>query len=441
MLPSCTLTRQTVYGIKCPLLNSEVVLASCDHNGGVITSKDDDLKITIPQGAMNEGDIVKFYMATNLYAPFKLPSHCQMNLASPYYWVGVSGLSHFQKPLQVEFEHYAVVTACDPSHYQLLTCKDDDETYTMQPVGYNLSFKVQENRSWCTFWTSHFCSYCLFHDCKTHDQINRISALYLKSKNFQNLEYFTVEIWFSFPISHCSKRNRELYSKNMDLSSSFIFEASCDKSSRSYFTLRFDHDTDGWKLTHSLSTEVETKTVNFYNYYTNKEDLQASEEDSSFPPRFVVNVIRKPECTKRLDTDLTVTLCKESRDKSIQFKLFVPIPVMIENCTTSFTQSFPPSIDSHHCDDNKPTFKELIEYSTEISTRWKEIALHLKIPEPRITTIDINYPHDVEHKCYHMFQAWLQRTTSPCWCHFLQALCASNVEMQQVAEKVKKHIK
>ena len=443
VLPSYTLTRQNE--VNCPLLDSEIVVMSCDHNGGVITSKDGDLKITIPQGATKEGDLVNVYIATNLYGPFKLPSHCQMNLASPYYWIGVSGLSCFQKPLQVEFEHYAVVTACDPSHYQLLTCKDDDESYIMQPVDCNLSFKVQDNRSWCTFQTSHFCSYCLFHECKAHDQVNRISALYLKPKNFQDLAYFRVEIWFSFPISHCSKRNRELYSKNMDLSSSFIFEASCDKSSRSYFTLRFDHNTDGWQLNHSLSTEIQTKMVNFYNYYTNEEDLRASEEDSSFPPRFVVHVIRN-ECSKCLNTDLIVTLynnnnegSKPVMDKSIKFNLFVPIPVITIKDYTK--QLSPLSIDDHRCDNNAPTLKELTTYSAKISSHWKRIALHLKIPDHKISTIDINHPNDVESKCYDMFNAWLQTTSSPCWCHFLQALCAHDVGMQKVAEEVKAHFK
>ena len=37
----------------------------------------------------------------------------------------------------------------DPSHYQLLCCKDDDKSYTMQPVDYSLRFKVQGDVSWC----------------------------------------------------------------------------------------------------------------------------------------------------------------------------------------------------------------------------------------------------------------------------------------------------
>ena len=133
-------------------------------------------------------------------------------ITSPYYWIGVSRLYHFQKPIQVELEHFA---ACDPSYYQLLCCEDDDESYTMQPVNQDLIFKILGKTSLCIFQTSHFCSYYLFHNCKNkgHNTINRVATLYLKPENFQYLDEFSVEIWFSFPVSHCLKRNKELFKK------------------------------------------------------------------------------------------------------------------------------------------------------------------------------------------------------------------------------------
>ena len=104
---------------------------SCDHNGGVLTSKYGDLIVTIPKGAIKEGDLVTLSLASDSYGPFILPSKHRSDIVSQYYWIGVSELYHFQMPVQVEFEHYAVVTACDPSHYQLLCCEDDAEYYTM----------------------------------------------------------------------------------------------------------------------------------------------------------------------------------------------------------------------------------------------------------------------------------------------------------------------
>jgi len=434
--------------IKCPL--SKSMSYSLDHNGGIIIGN--GIKLTIPEGAIADGVQVKFHIATNLYGPFKLPSHCQTDLVSPYYWIGVSGSYQFQKPVQVEFEHFAVVTACDPSHYRLLTCEDYDESYTMRLVDYDLSFKVQDMLSLCTFQTIHFCSYCLFHDCKVHDQKNRIGAFYLKPANFRHLTHFTVEIWFSFLISHCLKRNEELYKKKhmiLDDSCNHIFEVSCDKSSKSYFALKYDQHVDGWCVDHSRSTEIETKQVNFLNYYTSKEELEASEENSLFPPRFIVNVAKQlqPECTTNLDIKLMVTLCNKERTtiETIPFKLFVSIFAMTINAsaTTKNNESkerFLPSIGRHSCDKNKPELKELVTYSTKISDHWKEIALQLNIPSHDVTLIDINFPHNEKGKCYRMFETWLSRNPSAslCWCHFVQALY--DVRLNAVAEEAKKHL-
>ena len=152
----------TASQIKCPLPNDAIVSGSCDHNGGVITNKD-GIKLTIPKGAIKDGDTVMFYIVVGLFGPFKLPLNCQTDLASPYYWIGVTGSYHFQRPVQVEFEHYG---ACDPSHYQLLTCEDDDESHTMQPVDYELTFKVRDDMLLCSYQTSQFCSCCLYHNYK-----------------------------------------------------------------------------------------------------------------------------------------------------------------------------------------------------------------------------------------------------------------------------------
>ena len=77
------------FQTKCPL--SHNISSSCDHDGGVMTSKYGDLRLTIPKGAIKYGDSVTFSIASDLYGPFTLPSKCQANMVSPYYWIGVSG--------------------------------------------------------------------------------------------------------------------------------------------------------------------------------------------------------------------------------------------------------------------------------------------------------------------------------------------------------------
>ena len=429
---------------KCPLpLYKNYKFGSCDHNGGVLTSKDSDLKLTIPKGAIGHGNYITFCIVTDLYGPFVIPSKCPTDVVSPYYWIGVTESYPFQKSVQVEFEHYAVVTACDPSHYQLLYCEDNDESYTMQPADYDLSFKVEDDISWCSFKTYHFCSMCLHHGCKD-PKISRVVAIFLKTKNFQYLNCFTAEIWFSFPISHCIKRNKELYTNEdmiLDQKSSYTFEISCDKKSRSYFTLLYDQDVNGWSLTHSRSTRIYSKNINFYNCYNNMEELQANEKISQSPQRFIVNVKKKSECNKDLDTRILVASQHDGQTiEEIPFELFVSISLPVAE-TTSTPKSKKPLvlIPKHQCNENIPDLKDLMDYSVKISTCWKEIALHLNISKNKISVIEVNNPSDVKNKCYEMFNTWLQLNIFPCWCHLAKALDA--VGQHSVAEEVTKHLK
>ena len=323
-----------------PLSDGSVVSSTCDHNGKSIIGKD-GIKLVIPKGAVKEGESVTFSIATGFCGPFVFTSNDRTDVVSPYYWIGVTGSYRFHKPVEVEFEHFAVVT--NHLHYRLLTCEDDDESHTMRPIYYDLVFKVQGDMSLCTFQTYHFCSYCLYHMCKKQNaNVNRIAAFYLKPANFQFLNHFAVEIWFSFPISYCMRRNQELYTKKnmiLDGSHSFKVPFTCDKSNASFFSLSYDHNIDDWCVDHSRSTEIQTTEANFYYYYTDVEDLLAHEESSLFPPRFIVNVIKKPKCTTNLNTNIIVTLHNKAKGKTSKdttsFKLFVSVFTMknIEDST------------------------------------------------------------------------------------------------------------
>ena len=430
--------------VKCPISNVSMC-GSCDSHGGIITSQY-GVKLTIPEGAIKNKDSIEVYIAADLYGPFVLPSHCHTDLASPYYWIWVTGIFKFEKPVQVEFEHFAIVNACDPSHYQLLTCEDYDKTHIMQPVNHDFGFKTQDNKLLCTFQTYRFCSYCLFHDCETNDQEYRIGAFFLKPENYQYLNNFTVEIWLSFTTECCLRRNNELFKNNhmiLDKHCSHIYDAPCSKESESYFLMKYDRSIDGWLIDHSRSLEIKTNLVNFNNHYPDNKTLLANEEASLFPPRFSVNVTKKSVCEKDLNTAINVTLYKIEGVKttnSIFFKLFVSAsPMSIQNLTTTSKDNSPLSIGRHFCDKNEPKMRELVTYATKISAQWKVVALRLKIPDHIVSTIDHNYQH-IEDKCVSVFQKWLDRSeTPPCWCHFIQTLC--DVGLDKVAKEATKHLK
>ena len=89
------------FKLKCPFHYSNITSGLFDHNGGILISEN-GMKITFLRGAIRYGDKVYLQIAMGLYGPFILPSSCQGNLASPYYWVGVRRY-YFQVPVQVEF--------------------------------------------------------------------------------------------------------------------------------------------------------------------------------------------------------------------------------------------------------------------------------------------------------------------------------------------------
>ena len=83
----------------------------------------------------------------------------------------------------------------------------------MKPVGCRLDFTFQGDKSWFIYFADHFGSYCLVqHNCK-EAAINRIGGFCLRQKYFQFLDHFTIEIWFSLPISCCMQSNAELYTE------------------------------------------------------------------------------------------------------------------------------------------------------------------------------------------------------------------------------------
>ena len=408
-----------------------------DHNGGIITSGHGDLRITIPENAIRIGDDVIICISTSLYGPYNLPVHSQTDLTtvrcSPYYWIGVSGSYRFSKPIQVEFEHFG---ACDPSHYQLLCCEDDDKSYTMKPVEYELSFTVRDDISWSTFQTYRCCSYCLFHKCKDHVGLHRIAALYLKPADLGQHDNFTVQIWFSFPIRHCLKRNKELYTKKgliLDDDCSCTFISPSDQSCKNYFELSYHQSVIGWSIRNLRFTIIQTEQVNFYNYYTDVDTLIANENISQFPPRFILGVTKNSDCKDHLNSQIKVSLVYDNVDKtkSVYFELFVPrrLPSIKQYATNVSCGKYP--IPSHRCEETAPKLSNLIRYSDRVLYYWEEIAILLGI-EKKIAVINRNNQQG-EKKCLAMFNHWLESTASPCWCHFIQALY--DVGLNGVAEE------
>ena len=440
-------SQSTTAKVKCPLSNTDVVSATFDHSGGVLINKD-GIKITIPEGAIKDGDLVTLYTAVvDLCALFVLPSQSLADLVSPFYWIGVTRSYQFQKPVQVAFKHFAVGT--DPSRYKLLCCNDDDRSYTMRPVDYKLKFEEQGDISWCMFKTRHFCSYCLEYESeggKLDTNMNKIIQFVLISKDYQTLSDFKVEIVFTLAYHRCIKRIKDLCGKRgmeIDEVNSNYFEASFDKSSTSYFEMeQCDEPNNGWNIRPHEYKRIKTNELNFHNGFT-CEVLQELEECSLFPPRFKLYVKNIGHRHTNLDTNIFISLYDNDKQrtklKTTKVRLFIHglLPVPMKDFASIEKTSY--SLPEHCRNCSKPIFKELCKYIYKIAYHdWQVIAAELDIPRERINTIDIDHSK-VTEKCCKMFNVWLDRTPYPCWCHFIQALYA--VELKGIAEDAKQHLR
>ena len=168
-------------------------------------------------------------------------------------------------------------------------------------------------------------------------------------------------------------------------------------------------------------------------------ELKAHENESLFPPRFVINVIKESECKVGLNTDILIT-CNTEETESVKFKLYVSVSAMfIKICPSIPKDNLLLSLVYHDCDKNKPELKDLVRFSDNISTCWKKVALHLNILKHKVDTIEMNHPNRVEDKCHEMLGFWLQTQISPCWCHFAEAL--STVGLNDVAEEAKTYLR
>ena len=143
----------------CPLVDSHVVVKYFDAEGGKLLIRKYAVAITVPKGAIADGDKVQIEAAASLIGPYIIPEG--YHPVSAYVWIGASYA--FKKQVQVQIEHHAVLSHPeDISRMSILTacCKDriiSKDVYEMHAKA--TQFTIKE--SVCIYSTDHFCSNCL----------------------------------------------------------------------------------------------------------------------------------------------------------------------------------------------------------------------------------------------------------------------------------------
>lgn len=142
----------------------------CDCNAQSYTIDGHDITINIPEGAIDEGQIVHFEIGVALYGPFILPENTQpispiiwfclleknVNLKKPFQLI----IPHFLTQLSQErLNHYKVCFA--KANHDYLISSNDDIMYSFYDYDSESLFTSIGCRSYGILVTNHFCFYCL----------------------------------------------------------------------------------------------------------------------------------------------------------------------------------------------------------------------------------------------------------------------------------------
>ena len=190
----------------CPLLDSNIMSHYFETEGGKLLINEHCVTITVPRGAIAEGDKVEIKAAASLIGPYIIPKGFYP--VSAYVWVGADYM--FKKQIQVQIEHHVMLSRPeDVLQLSILTaCTQDRVTggngqimYEMHEATHQPQCKV--NESICIYSTDHFCSNCLAKKCiKIPD---KIVVYHMLPRLFESESTFSSEICFCYDLGLCKK--------------------------------------------------------------------------------------------------------------------------------------------------------------------------------------------------------------------------------------------
>jgi len=189
---------------KCPLPDSPIVSMVFDYTGGVLIVEEHDVRVTIPHGAIEVGQKIQIEVSADLFGNFVVPESYQP--ISAYVWIGAC--YKFKKQLEIEVEHWAVVSQQDLSHLCILTtdcemlcAKSEMNLEEMYEDTCNHQYEI--NGTTCTFYTDHFCSKCLA--TKYRELPKRIVMYHYVPKDYTKDLDFVAEVCFCYDLRLCKK--------------------------------------------------------------------------------------------------------------------------------------------------------------------------------------------------------------------------------------------
>ena len=132
-----------------------------DCNGGELFIKEHAVKVTVPAGAIAEGDVIQLEAAAGPVGPYSIPEG--YHPISVYVLLEASYL--FKEKLKIEIERDIVVSEdTDISKLCVLTTGKEGLYHGEKWLEMHedtCEYQYEVNESTCTLFTDHFCSKCL----------------------------------------------------------------------------------------------------------------------------------------------------------------------------------------------------------------------------------------------------------------------------------------
>ena len=189
----------------CPLTNKGKISKYFTNTGGEWTIEEYGVKITVPNGAIEEHHRVKFQVNVSLFGPFVIPNDCHP--VSAYIWIGANYT--FKKPITLQFEHHADISNTENISQLciLMACctKCCTKCTNNQLVMHEITQEYVISDSVCTLYTDHFCSQCMCLASKSTKIADRIVVYHNVPEDYKSVDEFKAEVCFCYDLIICIK--------------------------------------------------------------------------------------------------------------------------------------------------------------------------------------------------------------------------------------------
>ena len=187
----------------CPLPTSNIVEKYFDSEGDKLLIGKRSVTITVPKGAVTNGDEVQIQAAASLIGPYIIPEG--YHPVSAFVWIGVSYT--FEKHVLVQIEHHAALSQQEvvlqmnmltPCHKEKVTNNDGRNMYTMHEPTCLPQCIIKELVF--IYSTDNSCSNCL---AKRNEKIPDKIVVY--HMLYESADLFASEVCFCYNLELCKK--------------------------------------------------------------------------------------------------------------------------------------------------------------------------------------------------------------------------------------------